>query len=417
MGLDKSLWAEVDEQGRLVIAPEIAERYGLKPGARVRLDEDDNSIRLHRPVTHLAKLYIEPTNFCNIDCVTCMRSNWSVEIGRMSSLTFDRIVEELGTLSTRPTVFFGGIGEPLSHSHLPQMIERVKSLGCRVEMISNGTLLSEEKGRAIIEAGLDLLWVSIDGARPESYADVRLGAELPVVIENLKRFRHLRRPAHRPVPQIGIAFVAMKRNIADLPELLQLGKSLGVMHFHVSNLLAHSPEMYEEILYEKAMKDITFLPSPWLRRLTLPKWDFNEYTSEPFIKAMNSGYNVKLAGNNLGITNDVCTFIEDGSMIVGWDGSVSPCPPLLHTHVGMLNGYKRVSHSHIIGNVRDRGLLDLWLDPEYVAYRERVHGYEFAPCTPCGGCELSRENLTDCFEVVAPACGSCLWAQGVIQCP
>ncbi|MFN2177960.1 MAG: radical SAM protein, partial [Candidatus Promineifilaceae bacterium] len=150
MGLDKSLWAEVDEQGRLVIAPEIAERYGLKPGARVRLDEDDNSIRLHRPVTHLAKLYIEPTNFCNIDCVTCMRSNWSVEIGRMSSLTFDRIVEELGTLSTRPTVFFGGIGEPLSHSHLPQMIERVKSLGCRVEMISNGTLLSEEKGRAII---------------------------------------------------------------------------------------------------------------------------------------------------------------------------------------------------------------------------------------------------------------------------
>ena len=48
MGLDKSLWAEVDEQGRLVIAPEIAKRYGLKPGARVRLDKDNNSIRLHR---------------------------------------------------------------------------------------------------------------------------------------------------------------------------------------------------------------------------------------------------------------------------------------------------------------------------------------------------------------------------------
>jgi MoaA/NifB/PqqE/SkfB family radical SAM enzyme len=417
MGIDKSLWAEVDKQGRLVVAPEVAERYGLKPGARVRIDEDDNSIRLHRPVTHLAKLYIEPTNFCNIDCVTCMRSNWSVEIGRMSLLTFDRIVEELETLSNRPAVFFGGSGGPLSHSHQPPMIERVKSLGCRAEMITNGTLLTESKAREIIDAGLDLLWVSIDGAKPESYADVRLGAELPLVLENLKCFRRLRRPAHHPVPEIGIAFVAMKRNIADLPELLQLGKSLGVMHFHVSNLLAHSPEMYEEILYEKAMKDITFLPSPWLRRLTLPKWDFNEHTSEPFIKAMNSGYNVKLAGNNLGITNDVCTFIEDGSMIVGWDGSVSPCPPLLHTHVGMLNGYERVSHKHIIGNVRDRGLLDLWLDPEYVAYRERVHGYEFAPCTPCGGCELSRENLTDCFDVVAPACGSCLWAQGVIQCP
>lgn len=417
MGIDQSLWAEVDEQGRLVIAPEVAERYGLKPGARVRLDEDSNSVRLHRPVTHLAKVYIEPTNFCNIDCVTCMRSNWDVEIGRMTAQTFDHIVAELERLSSPPTVFFGGIGEPLSHSRLPQMIERVKALGCRIEMITNGTLLTESKSREIIDAGLDLLWVSIDGARPESYADVRLGAELPLVLENLDRFRRMRKPAHHPVPEIGIAFVAMKRNIADLPELLHLGKRLGVMHFHVSNLLAHSPEMYGEILYEKALKDITFLPSPWLRRLTLPKWDLNEYTSEPFLKAMNSGYNVSLAGNNLGITNDVCSFIESGSMIVGWDGSVSPCPPLLHTHTGMLNGYERVSHKHIIGNVRDRGLMDVWLDPEYVAYRERVHGYEFAPCTPCGGCELSRENITDCFDVDAPACGSCLWAQGVIQCP
>jgi len=65
----------------------------------------------------------------------------------------------------------------------------------------------------------------------------------------------------------------------------------------------------------------------------------------------------------------------------------------------------------------DRDLLELWLDPEYVAYRERVHQFAFAPCTKCGGCEISRSNETDCFDVVAPACGGCLWAQGVIQCP
>lgn len=417
MSLDQSVWAEVDEQGRLILDPAVAARYGLRPGARVRLDQEDNSIRLHRPVTHLAKLYIEPTNFCNIDCVTCMRSNWDVQIGRMGLATFERIVEEIETLETLPTVFFGGIGEPLSHSHLPQMIARVKSLGCRVEMISNGTLLNESRARALIDAGLDLLWVSLDGARPESYADVRLGAELPTVLDNLQRFRRLRRPAHHPVPELGIAFVAMKRNIGDLPELLRLGKRLGIMHFHVSNLLAHSEEMYQEILYQKALKDVTYFDSPWLRRLKLPKWDFNEYTSEPFLEALRSGYNIILAGTNLGVSNDVCTFIEDGSMIVGWDGSVSPCPPLLHTHTGYLNGYPRVSHKHIIGNVGERGLLDMWLDPEYVAYRERVHSFAFAPCTPCGGCEISRENLTDCFESPAPACGGCLWAQGVIQCP
>jgi MoaA/NifB/PqqE/SkfB family radical SAM enzyme len=219
------------------------------------------------------------------------------------------------------------------------------------------------------------------------------------------------------VPQIGIAFVAMKRNIGDLPELLQLGKRLGVMHFHVSNLLPHSAEMSEEVLYSKALNNIAFLPSTWFRRLSLPKMDITPETAEPFLRALDSGYNVVLAGNNLGISNDVCTFIEGGSMVVGWDGGVAPCPPLLHTHTGYLRGYERVSHRHVVGNVGERGLLDMWLDPAYVAYRERVHSFAFAPCATCGGCEASRDNLTDCFSSPTPACGGCLWAQGVVACP
>jgi MoaA/NifB/PqqE/SkfB family radical SAM enzyme len=411
------MWAEVDEQGRLTLPVELTDQYGLEPGARVRIDTDDNSLRLHRPATHLAKVYVEPTNFCNIDCLTCMRNNWDVEIGQMSNVTFDRIIEDLSKISPPPKVLFGGIGEPLSHRRIAEMVSRVKALGSTVEMISNGTLLTEKRSRELIDAGLDLLWVSLDGARPESYADVRLGAELPRVLENLDRFRRMRRPAHHPTPEIGIAFVAMERNIADLPELLNLGKRLGVMHFHVSNLLPHTAEMNGEILYQRSLTDIAYLPSPWLRKLKLPKMDINETTGEPLLKAFSSGYNVNFAGNNLGKTNDVCNFIEDGSLVVGWDGSVSPCPPLLYAHVGYLNNYERVSHKHIIGNIREQRLLDMWLDPEYLAYRERVHNFGFAPCTPCGGCDLSRANETDCFETATPACGGCLWAQGVIQCP
>jgi MoaA/NifB/PqqE/SkfB family radical SAM enzyme len=410
-------WAEVDERGRLVIDAAVAERYGLKPGARMRLDLDPNSIRFHRPVTHLAKLYIEPTNWCNIDCRTCMRNNWQVETGFLSADTFERIMDGLEQVWPRPTVVFSGIGEPLSHGRIATMVKRVHDLGCRTELITNGTLLTEKRARSLIDAGLDLLWVSLDGARPESYADVRLGAELPNVLENLWRFIRMRTIAHHMVPEVGIAFVAMKRNIADLPELLQLGRSMGVMHFHVSNLLPHTAEMAGEVLYTKALNNITYVPSPWLRRLMLPKMDLNELTREPFMKALDSGYNVILAGSNLGQSNDVCTFIENGAMVVGWQGDVSPCPPLLHTHTGYLRGYERLSHRHIIGNVCDRDLLDLWLDEEYVEYRERVHRMAFAPCTECGGCEMSRENLTDCFDSPAPACGSCLWAQGVIQCP
>ena len=54
-------WAEVDENGRLILPPEVAQQYGLVPGAKVRLDEGHNFVKMHCPVTHLTKVYIEPT--------------------------------------------------------------------------------------------------------------------------------------------------------------------------------------------------------------------------------------------------------------------------------------------------------------------------------------------------------------------
>jgi len=401
----------------LVLPPEVASRYGLKPGARVRLDEDTNVVRLHRPATHLAKVYVEPTNRCNIACRICVRNTWDVELGQMSEATFARILAGLEAISPPPTVFFGGLGEPLAHLRTIEMVARVKALGATAELITNGTLLTEERSRQLIEAGLDVLWVSIDGATPESYADVRLGAALPEVLENLAGFRRARPPAHRPRPEIGIAFVAMKRNIADLPQVLAIGRRLGATRFSVTNILPYSAEMCDEVLYERTLSDITYLPSPWLPRLSLPKMEINAVTREAFLQALRSGCNVTFAGNNLGGANDVCTFIESGSMAVGWNGNVSPCPPLLYTYVSYLHGRRRVSRRHVIGNVGERDLIDLWNDPDYVAYRERVQGFAFAVCTFCGGCDLSEANEADCLGNTFPACGGCLWAQGVIQCP
>jgi MoaA/NifB/PqqE/SkfB family radical SAM enzyme len=159
------------------------------------------------------------------------------------------------------------------------------------------------------------------------------------------------------------------------------------------------------------------MPSQWLPRLNLPKIDINERTQAAFLNALRSGWNVTFAGNNLGGANDVCHFIESGSISIGWDGSVSPCIPLLHSHFTFLHRRKRLIRRHVIGNLAERNLIDLWNDPGYVAYRERVQSFAFAPCTFCGGCDMVDSNEEDCLGNVFPACGGCLWAQGLIQCP
>jgi MoaA/NifB/PqqE/SkfB family radical SAM enzyme len=411
-------WAEVDESGRLILPSSVIEKLGLKPGVKVRLDEGNNFVRMHRPITQLTKIYIEPTVECNLDCITCFRNDWDQPMGRMSDETFASILAGLKMLDPIPDVYFGGIGEPLFHPKTISWIAQAKALDVRVEVITNGSTLTERKAQELIDTGLDVLWVSLDGASPETYADVRLGAELPAIMGNLKRFAKMRKPSHFPKPDIGIAFVAMKRNIADLPQVIKMGKSLKAKYYSVSNVQPATSDMQTERLYHQTMHNIAYLNAPHLPQLKLPKMDFDNITREALFETFNSQLNINYAGNNWGGANDTCSFVEDGTMSIAWDGSVSPCWPLMHTHTSYLHGKERLNKKHIIGNVKERGLQDLWLDPAYLAYREKLHNFSFAPCTFCGGCDLSETNEEDCIgNDEFPVCGGCLWAQGIIQCP
>ena len=328
-------WAEVDENGRLVLPPDVMSRFGLQPGTKVRLDEGGNFVRMHRPVTHLTKVYIEPTVACNLDCITCFRNAWEQPIGRMTEETFEKILDGIKQMDPMPSVYFGGIGEPLFHVKTIEWIRRVKELGVKVELITNGTILTEKKSRELIDSGLDVLWVSLDGATPESYGDVRLGAELPAVIENLERFVKMRAAGHYPKPEIGIAFVAMKRNFADLPQVIKIGKSLRARYFSVSNLQPATADMRGDRLYNRVVHDIAYLQGGHLPYLSLPKLDFDETTRDALFEVFNSGLNISYAGNNWGGANDVCNFVENGTMSISWTGDVSPCSPLMHTHMSL----------------------------------------------------------------------------------
>jgi MoaA/NifB/PqqE/SkfB family radical SAM enzyme len=296
------------------------------------------------------------------------------------------------------------------------MVAQAKALGGRVELITNGTLLTKDTSLRLIAAGLDILWVSLDGATPESYADVRLGAALPEVLANLKAFRDALGPdRYLALPRIGIVFVVMKRNVADLPAVLRLGERLGATRFVVTNLLPYTKEMCQETLYPQVLTNLVYSPS--IYHLELPKMAVSQITRRSLYEVMRSGLTTSLAGGNLAEANDRCPFIERGATAIPWDGSLSPCLPLLHSHVSFLNQQERVSRRYVVGKVTDRAVRDLWNAPDYVAFRERAQLFGFSPCTACGGCNLSETNEEDCFGNPFPTCGGCLWAQGMIHCP
>jgi MoaA/NifB/PqqE/SkfB family radical SAM enzyme len=407
--------AQVDSEGRLILPSEIASRYGLKPGDTLPLQEGLHDFTLRRPVSHLKKVYIEPTNQCNLNCRTCIRNIWDEPLGRMTETTYGHLIQSIEAFLPRPDILFGGLGEPLSHPGIISMVQQAKALGSTIEIITNGMLLTETVSRRLIEAGVDVLWVSIDGARPESYADLRLGAALPEVLDNVSRFRDL---CHGSQTHIGIVFVAMRRNIEELPDVLRLGRRLGADRFMVTNVLPYTEAMRDEILYADTFcaAPIT-APSPLAPFLNFSKMDLNEATVTPLYRVIRGWRVVNFTKTAADSTNNYCPFIEGGSTAVAWDGNLSPCLPLMHNHESYLNDRRRRSQRRIIGNITEHSLKELWDSPDYVSLRRRVKAFDFSPCALCGGCKLSQANEEDCLGNEFPTCGGCLWAQGVIQCP
>jgi MoaA/NifB/PqqE/SkfB family radical SAM enzyme len=430
------LVATVDAHGRLVLPPRLAEKLGLLPGATFLLDEEPDSLRIRRPVEQLAKIYVEPTTRCNLTCRTCIRNSWEEPLGDMTGETFALLLQGLSAFRPVPAVLFGGFGEPLAHPQIVEFVSRAKAAGAnRVELITNGCLLSRDMAGGLIEAGLDMLWVSLDGIRPESYSDVRLGALLPQVLENLHGFRevqHARRdaaspapaPSHPadaaaarlPAPQLGIAFVAMKRNIADLPQLLRIGRALGATSFSISNVVPYTRDLLSEILYEDSL-EIEPLPTLWHDDLKLVPMDITPATRRALWSTVHGRHEGTLEGWDVSGITRRCPFVEAGTTSVSWTGAVTACQPLLHSHNEYLRGRERDVTRYVVGNLSERSLAELWSEESYVAFRRRVQEFEFSPCISCGGCAMSDANEEDCLDYTFPRCGACLWSQGLIRCP
>jgi MoaA/NifB/PqqE/SkfB family radical SAM enzyme len=409
----KRSFVTASRDGSLALPTELAARYGVGAGEALCIEDLGDGVLLHRPITSLAKIYVEPTNDCPFSCRTCMRSSWHEPVGRMEPDVFSRVLEGLAASPVVPAVFFGGIGEPLSHPGILSMVERVKATGAEAQLITNGLALSEETVERLVDLQLDVLWVSLDGATRECYEDVRQAPALPSILESLRFLRAEKYRCDVRKPELGIAFVAMVRNRSELPEVLEVGARLGASRFSISNLQPHAAEMRDETAYGKTLGQ-----SPGMfAHLDIARMDSAEGWDRVVAEAIaDSGLRFH-DGRAATRLDGACPFLESGSVSIRWDGAVSPCLPLLHSHYEYLGNRRRTISEFSFGSLSARSLLDIWQDPSYVGFRGRLQRFDFAPCLRCNGCDLADGNREDCVGSNAPSCGACAWAHGFIVCP
>lgn len=230
----------IDEQGRLKLPKEILRQWGITSETSLSISQTAEGLLLQRDDPQLSRLYIEPTNACNLNCRTCVRNSWQEPIGLMNIETYRKLIADLRKVPSLQKISFWGFGEPLLHPDIVEMVSLTKQLGVHTQMITNALLLDSNKAKGLVDAGLDSIVVSVDGTTSETNADIRSGADLDLVKKNINQLRDIRRMNPRFNPEIGIEFVVMRKNINELRNLRKIAYELGASFIVLTNLLPYT---------------------------------------------------------------------------------------------------------------------------------------------------------------------------------
>ena len=181
----------------------------------------------------LKKVYIEPTTKCNLNCKMCFRHTWFDEpFCDLSMEDFSRVLASMPP--SVETIFFGGMGEPLFHRQILEMVRLAAQTGADVELLTNGTLLSEEMIHGLLDAGLGRLWISIDDLEAVD-CDLSGHGHSSQVLNNIRTFNRIR-TAKMTGTALGITFVAMRSNVHQLAKLPFFVAQYLVDEVNISNI-------------------------------------------------------------------------------------------------------------------------------------------------------------------------------------
>jgi MoaA/NifB/PqqE/SkfB family radical SAM enzyme len=162
---------------------------------------------------------------CNALCPHCPYTNSNIrkeyrDAPYMPEGTFKKIADESGHYGAYLRI--SGGGEPMLHPQGTELLVYAKHVGCKIGLITNGSLFEEENSRAVLSAGVDMIEFSVDACDPDTYAVVRKGLAWETLVENAKRMLALRNELKSPskivasaVAQTGVDVAAVEKYWVD----------------------------------------------------------------------------------------------------------------------------------------------------------------------------------------------------------
>jgi radical SAM protein with 4Fe4S-binding SPASM domain len=236
----------------------------------------------------------------------------------------------------------------------------------RLDVTTNATLWSDAKLIKSMLPTLNTVFFSIDAPTKRTFESIRAGADFEHVISNMRLFNRLRLD-HRGKrrPRFVITSILMRKNIEELPELVELAKKLGADEIRTQHVKIFNEKFkLESLLFHKELANETFNKTISKAK----KLNFN-VSLPPLYKT--NGEAAETAGSPAPkITSRLCPYLWREALIT-IEGNVLPC----------CNAHPAVP---IMGNLRKNSFLSIWNNDIYLAMRSSLSGGNpFECCKHC----------------------------------
>jgi radical SAM protein with 4Fe4S-binding SPASM domain len=285
--------------------------------------------------------------------------------------TFKGIVDELPDLRA---ITLQGLGEPLLAPDLYRMIEYATARGISIGFNTNATLLTRARANRLIGARLDWLNISIDGATAETYESIRDGSDFQRVRRNLVGMVEAKGELEADRPALTLIFVAMRRNVAELPALVRMAADVGIDDVHVQNL-SHSFVDAARLPGYEEIRTFTLEEALWADGRPEPAFDEARADADRLGVSLRLPRIAERAGPRR--AGSPGCFWPWEEAYVHHDGRVQPCC--------MIMGEDRA----VLGDARaDGGFAAVWNADVYRSFRARLLTED--PPEVCRGCSLYR---------------------------
>lgn len=242
---------------------------------------------------------------------------------------FKKIIDELEGALYDVNLFHRG--ESLIHPELPAMVKYCADKGMHTRLHTNAGLLTEDRAKALIDAGLSYVSFSVDGYTKPVYEANRKGGDFDVTLANITRFLKLKNESEKPFTIIQIMEIGEE---ADGKE-----KRREAFKARFDNLPLN--------------RFVVRTPHNWAG-------DFEEF-----------GHGVKGNGD---VRFTPCTFLWY-SMTIFFDGTVAPCPQDFFAKINL-------------GNVAKTSVAEVWNGEPMKKMRRRMKACDVKGLEPCDTCDI-----------------------------